>query len=153
MTRSLYLVEGELEQVNLKLQEKYKRISEREKRWEEYGTEDVEWLMIAYGTCARIAKGALQCLSERGLRAGLLRPVTLWPFPSERLQTLAGHAKAILVVEMSSGQMVEDVRLAVGNGMPVHFLGRMGGGVPEVPDLVDKMEEIAAAAPAGDWRE
>jgi len=146
LIRSLYLVEGELEQLNLRLQEKYRRIEHEEKRWEEYATDDAEWLLVAYGTCARIAKGALQRLAESGLRAGLLRPVTLWPFPSERLRELAERAKATLVVEMSSGQMLEDVRLAVGSGLPVHFLGRMGGGIPAAADVVEKVRELAAPA-------
>ena len=141
--RSLYLVEGELEQLNLKLQEKYKRITEAETRWEEHDTANASWLLVAYGTCARVAKGALPELAAANLRAGLLQLVTLWPFPSARLRELAGQVKGILVVEMSSGQMIEDVRLAVGDSVPVHLLGRMGGAVPGVADVVQSISQLA----------
>lgn len=140
--RSLILAENELEEHNRRLQAKYRKIAETEARWEERGTNDCQILLVAYGTSARIAKGCLQKAAKAGLKAGLLRPVILWPFPSRRLAELAARARGILVVEMSAGQMVEDVRLAVGDRTPVHFEGRMGGATPEESTLLRRIEEI-----------
>jgi 2-oxoglutarate ferredoxin oxidoreductase subunit alpha len=99
--------------------------------------EDCDLLLVAYGTSARIAKGALDAARDQGLRLGLLRPVSLWPFPYERIGELARRAcRGVLVVEMSSGQMLEDVRLAVAGAVPVEFEGRMGGGVPRETDIL-----------------
>jgi len=126
--RSLFLEEGELEKLNVRLQAKYGQIKAREVRWEERSTEDCELLIVAYGTCARIAKAVIA--GNRKKKIGLLRPITLWPFPYERLGRIARQTRGVLVVEMSSGQMLEDVRLAVGDSVPVAFEGRMGGGVP-----------------------
>ena len=141
--RSLYLEEGELERVNLRLQERYRTIKEREVRFEARKTEDCDVLLVAYGSSARIAKGCLPEARRRGIKAGLLRPITLWPFPSQELAALARRVKAMLVVEMSSGQMVEDVRLAVEGRVPVHFEGRMGGMVPTQSAVLKKLTEIA----------
>lgn len=142
MIRSIFLVETELEQLNLRLQAKYKEISSREVRYEERFTDDCEVLLVAYGTSARIAKGALVRVRKEGHRIGLHRPITLWPFPHERLGTLTQKVKAILVVEMSSGQMLEDVRLAVEGKIPVFFEGRMGGIVPPESALIEAIEKI-----------
>jgi len=142
LIRSLYLVETELEAVNLRLQAKYAEIRGRETRWEERLTEDCELLFVAYGSSARIVKGLLGPLRARGLKVGLLRPITLWPFPSERLAALAPQQRGILVVEMSSGQMLEDVRLAVAERAPVHFEGRMGGLAPTEDALRRKVDSI-----------
>jgi len=139
MIRSLRLAEGELEQLNLELQEKYRRIAEKEVRVEETLVDDCDVLLVAYGTCARIAKGTTQAARSRGLRAGLFRPITLWPFPYTRIAELAGQVGRIVVVEMSSGQMVEDVRLAVGDTTPVLLEGRMGGAVPTESDILKKI--------------
>jgi 2-oxoglutarate ferredoxin oxidoreductase subunit alpha len=143
LLRSLYLVEAELEQVNLRLQEKYRLIRETEVRCEEQGTEDCEVLLVAYGTSARIASGVALSARKAGIRAGLLRPVSLWPFPSRRVAELASRVGGILVVEMSSGQMVEDVRLAVEGRAPVLFEGRMGGPAPSERDIMAAVERIA----------
>ena len=142
LLRSLYLVDGELEQLNLVLQKKYAQIRDKEIRFEEHLTRDCDVLLVAYGTSARLAKGALNTARAKGIRVGLLRPITLWPFPSRRLSQVAKRAKGVLVIEMSAGQMVEDVRLAVGGKTPVSFVGRMGGGVPSEKDILRKIRTI-----------
>jgi len=138
--RSLYLVEGALEELNLKLQKKFKLMTENELRFEEWLTEDCEVLVVAYGTCARIARAAVSQARTAGIPAGLLRPISLWPFPYQRLSELSGQTTGILVVEMSSGQMLEDVRLAVGDSVPVTFEGRMGGAVPDEESILKRIE-------------
>jgi 2-oxoglutarate ferredoxin oxidoreductase subunit alpha len=143
MIRSLLLGPGELENHNRRLQEKYRVIAEKETRWEESGTADCEVLLVAYGTCARIVMGCLKKCAEAGCKAGLLRPITLWPFPSRRLSDLAARLAGIVVVEMSAGQMLEDVRLAVSGRTPVAFEGRMGGGVPEERAVLEAVRGMA----------
>lgn len=142
MIRSLFLVEGELEELNVHLQAKYCEIRAEEVRFEEHTTEDCDVLVVAYGTCARIAKGALKIARDNGIKAGLLRPITLWPFPCDRINELAAQAAAVLVVEMSAGQMIEDVRLALNGKIPVSFEGRTGGGVPSVSDVVRAIGKV-----------
>ena len=143
--RSLLMAEGELEAHNIHLQEKYRRIAESEVRCEERGTEGCDVLCVAYGTSARIVNGCLERAARAGIHAGLLRPITLWPFPIRRVAELAARAKGVLAVEMSAGQMVEDVRLAVGGRVPVHLIGRMGGSVPRDAEILDAMERIHRA--------
>lgn len=140
--RSLMLEEGALEQRNLKLQKKYRKIVEELVGFEESLTEDAEIVLIAYGTSARIVKGAVKMARAEGIKAGILRPITLWPFPSDRIRELAGKTKGILVVEMSAGQMLEDVKLAVGDRTPVAFEGRMGGGVPTETDVLKAIKRL-----------
>lgn len=142
LIRSLYLVEGELEQLNLTLQKKYQTIRGKEIRLEERLTRDCDVLLVAYGTSARLATGAVNTARAKGIKAGLLRPITLWPFPSARIAALARKVKAILVIELSAGQMVEDVRLAVDGKTPVSFIGRMGGGVPSEKDILRKIKTL-----------
>ena len=142
MIRSLYLGDGELEALNLRLQKRYREIRRTEVRVEEIGTDQCDILIVAYGTCARIAKGAMEEGRDDGLKLGLLRPVTLWPFPAARLRELAAGKQAILVIEMSSGQMLEDVQLAVAERAPVCFQGRMGGAVPGVREILGAVEAI-----------
>jgi len=141
--RSLYLVEGELETLNIKLQKKYAEIRQNEIQWEERLTKDCDVLLVAYGTSARIAKGAISTARAAGIRAGLLRPITLWPFPYDKISRIAKRLKGILVVEMSSGQMLEDVKLAVNGQVPVFFEGRMGGGVPMESVLMKRIKAIS----------
>lgn len=141
--RTLFLKDGELERHNDKLQECYKRISLSDVRSEEIETDDCRFLIAAWGTCARIAKGAVIKARSRGIKAGLFRPITLWPFPSQRLAELSASAKSIAVVEMNCGQMLEDVRLATGNQVPVHFRGFPGGGVPTESDIFDVLLTIS----------
>jgi 2-oxoglutarate ferredoxin oxidoreductase subunit alpha len=142
MIRSLLLVEGELEQHNVELQKKFSRMAKNEIRCEERMAKGCDILLVAYGTSARIAKGALNAARAEGIKAGMLRPISLWPFPRERLSKLVQRVKGVLVVEMSSGQMLEDVRLAVNGAAPVSFLGRMGGGVPTVGDVLKAIRKI-----------
>lgn len=138
---SLYIDPAELEQVNLRLQRKYETIAANETRCEEYMTEDADIIIAAYGTTARIAKKSIKELRARGIKAGLLRPITLWPFPSEYFAKACGRAKCMLTVEMSCGQMVEDVRLAVNGRVPVDFYGRVGGMVPSWREIMEAAEK------------
>lgn len=124
-----------LEAHNLHLQDKLAHIRGCEVRYKEYWLDDADLVLVAYGTAGRIALSAIRQARAEGLRVGLLRPVTLYPFPTERLARLAKQAQAFLVVEMSAGQMLEDVRLAVEGRAPVRFYGRMGGAVP-MPDEI-----------------
>jgi 2-oxoglutarate ferredoxin oxidoreductase subunit alpha len=148
MVRSLMLNNGDLEKHNMRLQAKYALIRETEVRYEERMLSDCDVLLVAYGTSARLAKGVLETARAAGLRLGLLRPITLWPFPSEIIGRIARRCKAVLVVEMSAGQMVEDVRLAVNGICPVHFEGRMGGGVPSESDVWARVQAILGPKPS-----
>ncbi len=125
--RSLLLDVNVLEEHNWKLYRKYQRIERREVRYESYQVDEAAFVIVAYGTAARIAKGAVKRAREKGLRIGLLRPITLWPFPSKVLRQLAEQVEGFLVFEMSMGQMLEDVKLAVEGAAPVEFYGRPGG--------------------------
>jgi 2-oxoglutarate ferredoxin oxidoreductase subunit alpha len=135
--RSLFLVDGVLEKHNEKLQAKFARMAKAEIRFEEHRTDDCEWLLIAYGTCARIARGVVERVRARGVKAGILRPISLWPYPTARIRELAGRVQGILVVEMSAGQMLQDVQLAVEGRVPVGFEGRTGGGVPTESEILN----------------
>ena len=137
---SLYLEPEALEEHNLKLARKYEKM-QQEVRWEEYLTEDAELVLVAYGTMARVVKGAVRRAREKGLKVGLLRPITLYPFPSEALGKLAERARGFLCVEMSMGQMVDDVKLAVCGRAPVSFYGRAGGIFPTTAQLLAQMEK------------
>ncbi len=133
--RSLFLEEGALEKHNNELQTCYHQIAAAETKVEQTETDDCEWLLAAWGTCARISKAVVRKARERGIKVGLVRPITLWPFPHEPLARLARQVKAVLVVEMNSGQMLEDVRLAVNGVAPVHFSGYPGGRIPTETDV------------------
>ena len=137
---SLFLNPEECDALNRRLTAKYAEIEQNEVRWDTAFCEDAEVLITAYGTPARIALTALELLREEGVKAGLFRPVTLWPFPERALRNLAdeAHVKAILDVEMSStGQMLDDVRLAVEGRKPVRYLGRAGGLLPTVEEIIE----------------
>lgn len=140
---SLLIDAADCEAHNLALQEKLNRIQRDEIRWQEYKTEDCELLLVAYGTPARMAMTAVEQLRQRGIAAGLFRPITLWPFPAISLNHLACQArvKSILTVEMCLGQMIDDVKLAVEGKKPVHFYGRSGGSIPTVAEIVKAAEE------------
>lgn len=140
--RSLFVEEGALEKHNHTLQECYRKITMAETKVEETETEDCEWLIAAWGTCARIGKGVVHKARAQGIKVGLVRPVTLWPFPHERLAQLAPKVKAVLVVEMNCGQMLEDVRLAVNGVTPVHFSGYPGGKVPTETDVFNALTKL-----------
>lgn len=137
---SLYLKGEDMEAYNLMIQERLGRIRQEEQRSVEFFTDDAELLVIGYGTAGRIAYTAVERARERGHRVGLFRPHTLWPFPEDRLSQLADRVRAVLVVEMNAGQMVEDVRLSVGGQIPVSFYGRMGGIVPMPEEILDAIE-------------
>lgn len=140
IVNSLFLDSHELEAHNLRLQEKYKIIEATEARYDNYMVEDADCVLVAYGTTARIAKNAVNALRKEGIKAGLIRPKTLWPYPVKAFENL--NAKALLCVEMSAGQMVEDVKLAVECKLPVYFAGRLGGMVPDPDQLITKVKEI-----------
>lgn len=140
---SLYLTPEELEGLVLEREKKYDEVKASEVRFEEYKTSDADYIIAAYGTTARIAKNAIEALRAEGYKVGLIRPITLWPFPVDAFKAAATKAKAFLSVEMSTGQMVEDVRLAVNGAAPVHFFGRTGGMVPTPAEIAGKIKEIA----------
>jgi 2-oxoglutarate ferredoxin oxidoreductase subunit alpha len=140
------IAEGALEETNWRLKKKMDRIQAGEVRYEEMFAEDADILVVAFGSAGRIAKTAVRELRSSGIRAGLLRPITLFPFPQAQIARRAKRVKNILVVEMNTGQMVEDVRLAVEGRAPIHFYGRPGGGIP-VPDEIE--EQIMALAQRG----
>ena len=143
--KSFYPVRGELEEFNAKLQEKYNLIKSKEVRYEEINTENADIVIVAYGTCARICKEVLMKDKTPNIKVGLLRPITLWPYPSQIIQKISEKVRAILTVEMSAGQMVEDVRLSVLGRCPVHFYGRTGGGIPSPKEIIRKITEIIYA--------
>ena len=137
---SLYMDPNECDNFNAHLAEKYRTIAKNEVRWDTEQAEDCELLITAYGTPARIVLTALEQLRAAGVKAGLFRPITLWPFPEKALHDLAGesHVKAILDVEMSiDGQMIDDVRLAVEGQKPISYLGHAGGVIPTVEEMVE----------------
>lgn len=138
---SLYLQPDELEKHCIKLEAKYREIEKNEVDYEMYKTEDAELVFVAYGTTARIVKNSIDMLREEGIKAGLIRPKTLWPFPFEAFNQIP-EAKNLLTVEMSMGQMVEDVRLAVEGRLPVHFYGRAGGMIPDPESIANKAKEV-----------
>ena len=144
VVRSLHLLPEELESFDERLQAKYREIAANEVRWAAERLDDAEIAIVAYGTSARVARTAIERAREHGLRVGLFRPITLWPFPSDALAAMASHWRAILVVEMSAGQLVEDVRLAVGDRVPVLFHGRMGGMVPTPGEVVTALRRTWA---------
>jgi 2-oxoglutarate/2-oxoacid ferredoxin oxidoreductase subunit alpha len=138
---SLELDPNRQEIFNLKLVAKYNEIKEKEVRFEEFQCEDAEYLFVAYGTSARVCQKSVELAREKGIKAGLLRPITLFPFPTKRLNQLADKVKLMLTVEMSAGQMVEDVMLSVNGKVPVHYYGRMGGIVPTPDEVVENLNE------------
>jgi len=141
---SLYLGAENLERVNLRLQEKLAKIAEAEIRWDEYETADADVLLVGFGTMGRVCQTVVREARSKGLKVGLFRPVSLWPFPSARLSELANQVEGMLVVEMNAGQMIEDVRLAVGERCAVGFHGRMGGIVPLADDIYPDLEAFAS---------
>ena len=132
---SIYLEPDDLEAHQRKLEAKYARAQEREPRWELYEAEDADVLLVGFGIVSRVLRSAVEEARKKGLRAGLFRPITLWPYPSQALARAAAHVQKVLVVELSNGQMVEDVRLALDGKVPVEFYGRVGGNVPSVEEI------------------
>jgi 2-oxoglutarate ferredoxin oxidoreductase subunit alpha len=140
---SVFLGGANLEKVNDRLQAKLARMQAEETRYAEFMTTDADILIVAFGTAARVAQTAVRLARREGIRAGLLRPITLWPFPQMRLEQLSRHIEIILVVEMNAGQMVDDVRLAVNGMVPVDFLGHTGGVVPLPGEISDRLHGYA----------
>lgn len=141
---SLFLQPDKLEKHNHILQAKYKLIQKNEAKWESILTDDAELVVVAYGITSRIAQTAIVRSRNEGKRVGMVRPKTLWPFPNEPFAALAKSAREFLVLELSAGQMVEDVRLAVKCTKPVYFHGRTGGIIPSPKELYDEIEKVFA---------
>ncbi|TCS84060.1 3-methyl-2-oxobutanoate dehydrogenase subunit VorB [Tepidibacillus fermentans] len=142
IVNSLRLDPKELEEHNRHLQKKYEKIKEKEVRYEMYLAEDADYIVVAYGTVARIVKNAIHKARKEGIKVGLIRPISLWPYPQKPFDETREKVKAYLTVEMSAGQMVEDVRLAVNGKSPVHFYGRTGGMVPSHEEIYAKIMEM-----------
>ena len=138
---SLELDSAKMEVINIQLQEVYREIEKNETRFEETDVENSDYLIVAFGSVARICKKACEIAAREGIKVGIIRPITLWPFPSEAILNASKGKKGILVVEMNAGQMIEDVRLAVHDNLPVKHFGRMGGIVPGPEEIVDALKE------------
>lgn len=137
---SLEMDSPKMELNNIRFQETYRRITENEVRYEEFMTEDAEYLMVAFGSVARICQKAIEEARKEGIKVGLLRPITLWPFPTKPLEDLSKRMKGVLVVELNAGQMIEDVKLAMGNQLPIKHFGRMGGIVPNPSEVLEALK-------------
>jgi 2-oxoglutarate ferredoxin oxidoreductase subunit alpha len=131
-----------LEKLNFERFEKYEKIKETEQRAQEYLVDDADIILVAFGASSRIAHSAVDAARKQGIKAGLIRPITLWPFPEKAIEKHVGHAKAFLSVEMNMGQMVEDVRMIVARRKPVHFYGRTGGVVPTPKEVLQQIVKI-----------
>lgn len=136
---TLELDSAKMEVNNIRYQATYRKIEENEVRYQEYFTDDAEIIFVAFGSIARICLKAIEDAREAGMKVGLIRPITLWPFPKNRIAELAKKAKGMMVVELNAGQMVEDVRLTVNGQIPVYHYGRMGGIVPNPQEVLDSM--------------
>ena len=141
---SIYLEPDDLEAHQRRMEAKYIRAQQAEVRSEQYRTDDAEVLVVGYGIVSRVLRSAVDEARKHGIKVGLFRPITLWPFPSKELAAAGLRAEKILTVELSNGQMVDDVRLAINGKRPVEFYGRVGGNVPDVEELFAKIEEQAA---------
>lgn len=137
---SLELQSEKQEVHNQKLQAKYKQMEEEDVRFEQIECDDAEFILVAFGVSARISQKAVQILREKGIKAGLLRPITLYPFPTKQIKELTGRVKGFMSVEMNAGQMVEDIKLSVNGEVPVEFFGRMGGIIATPAEIVDAVE-------------
>lgn len=144
LVSSIFLEPEDLEQHNLKLERKYQEIAKNEVRFEEYRTDDAELLVVAYGVVSRIVYSTIDQARAEGLKVGLLRPITVWPFPTDAIRAHRDRVSHVLAVELSTGQMVEDVQLAVEGHCPVHFYGRCGGMVPGGKEILDQYRNILA---------
>jgi 2-oxoglutarate ferredoxin oxidoreductase subunit alpha len=142
IVRSLWLKEGAVEQHNYDLEAKYKQIENNEVLCEEYEVNDADIVVVAYGVAARIVRSAVTKARQEGIKVGWIRPITLWPFPMEQISKAANEFRIFLTMEMSLGQMVEDVKLAVAGKTPVLFYGRPGGGVPTVEQVLEKIRQM-----------
>jgi len=146
MVSSIVLEADDLEEHQRRMEAKYIRAQETEVRWEEYRTENAELIVVGYGIVSRVLRSAVDEARKQGIKVGLFRPITLWPFPKKEIAAAAMRAEKVLTVELSNGQMVEDVRLALNGKRPVEFYGRVGGNVPGVEELLAKIEEQMPSA-------
>lgn len=139
---SIHIDPRDMEAHNIKLQAKYKKIEENEQRYEDWMLDDADIMIVAYGLCARIVKSAVRAVRSQGIKVGLFRPISLWPYPKKALSEKIDKVKEILVVELSAGQMIEDVQLVNNGRIPIRFHGRMGGMTPTVEDIIDEIMKI-----------
>ena len=146
LVSSIYLESDDLEEHQRRMEAKYIRAQQAETRWEQYRTEDADLIVVGYGIVSRVLRSAVDQARKQGIKVGLFRPITLWPFPSQELSQAAEKAERFLVVELSNGQMVEDVRLVLNGEREVEFYGRVGGNVPGVEELLEKILEQVPAA-------
>jgi 2-oxoisovalerate ferredoxin oxidoreductase alpha subunit len=139
---SIYLEHEALEAHITKLTQKYLEVERQECSWEEFLTEDADVLLVAYGISSRVSRSATEMARAEGMRAGLVRPITLFPFPSQRIHRLAQSVQAIVVVELSNGQLIEDVRLAVNGTTPIKLMNRTGGMIPTAEDVLEVIKKV-----------
>ena len=139
---SVYINPDELEVVNMRLQAKYRVVEKEEVLYEETDCDGADIVVCAYGLAARITRNVMKLAAEEGIKVGLLRPITLWPFPKDAVSALADKTDVIMSVELSAGQMVEDVRLAVNGRKPIHFYGRTGGNLPTQREILDEIKKV-----------
>ena len=145
---SIYLEPHDEEKTNLRLLKRWQEVQENEIRYKEYFLDDAEIVVIGFGTAGRVALSAVRAARAQGIKVGLFRPVTVAPFPYARVAELASQAKTLLVVEMNTGQMLEDVRLAVNGRTPIEFYGRLGGVVPFPDEILGEIQRVAQETPA-----
>lgn len=143
IVNSLYLQAADLERLVRERFARYAVIEEKEPMSESYMVDDADYVVVAYGASARVAKAAVREAREQGIKAGLIRPITLWPFPKQAMRDAAEHAKAFLCVEMSMGQMIDDVKLAIDCSRPVEFFGRTGGIIPTPAEVLENIKKLA----------
>lgn len=146
VVRSYDLKPGKLEEMNVRRFEKYDKIKKKEQRFKADNCDDADLIIVAYGTCSRVSGAAMRIARDKGLKVGLLRPITLWPFPTDVFSELSKKTENFLVVEMSCGQMIDDVKLATECRSKIHFHGRPGGGVPTPPEIYDKIKNVLGGA-------
>ena len=142
VVNSLYLTADELERLNIERYERYATIEREEQRAETFLVDDADIVVVAFGASARVARSAVVAAREKGVKAGLIRPITLWPFPTDAIEAVVPTAQAFLSVEMNMGQMVDDVRLTVAGRRPVEFFGRTGGVIPTPVEVLVKLEDM-----------
>lgn len=138
---SLELESSKMEEINNRLQARYEVIRQNETRWEEIDVADADYLIVAFGSIARICTKAKEIAAEKGIKVGIIRPITLWPFPAEAIKKAAEGKKGILCVELNAGQMIEDVRLSIHDAIPVRHFGRLGGIIPSPQEVVEALEK------------
>ncbi len=143
---TLFLDPAKLEELNFRLQDKYKLIKSNEARYEAFNMENAQIVLVAYGTTSRIVKNVITDLKDQGINVGLIRPITLWPFPEKAFDNIPSTCKALMSVEMSFGQMIDDVKIASNGRLPVHFYGRSGGMIPSPDDIIEKVKEVIGGA-------